>query len=85
MEREPNKKFLVNFSIDLVVDLPSSWDKDLVNFHFNESSWCSDNFVDLLQEEIDRLALDGGCLCSSLRAKCLDVGVKDDQEADRVT
>lgn len=45
-------------TIIYVMDVPSDWDKAMVEFHLNESSSCASNVIDKLKE------LDShGCLC----------------------
>jgi hypothetical protein len=36
--------------MDLVVSAPQKWDQRMIEFHYNDSSWCADNIV----EEIHR-------------------------------
>lgn len=55
-----NKTVNIRWTIDLPMEVPEDWDADLINFHFNESSWCCDNLIDLLQEYSDK----HGCICS---------------------
>ena len=48
-------------TIEYEVKVPSHWDKGNIEFHRNEGSWCSDHGI----EELQRLAEEKGCLCST--------------------
>lgn len=54
----------VTFEIDL--DMPASWDREMVDFHLHESSWCASNIAN----EIERLdAKNKPCLCRTFSAE----------------
>ena len=46
----PNRPVKVRLTMDLVVSAPQKWDQRMIEFHYNDSSWCADNIV----EEIHR-------------------------------
>lgn len=54
-----NKRVQLKMTINYPAQVPASWDKDQINFHRNDSSWCSDNALDELQDLTD----DDNCLC----------------------
>jgi len=55
-----NKKVKMKMTIDFEMEVPNHWDKDMMEFHKNESSWCCSNVIDQILE-IDEKE---GCLCS---------------------
>lgn len=67
-----NKKVRIKMTVEYTVDVPSSWDEDMVNFHRNESSWCADNALEELQEY---LHAEDWCLCGAANFEFIeDVG-----------
>ena len=54
-----NKIVNIRWTIDLPMEVPKDWDSDLIYFHFNESSWCCDNLIDLLKKYSE----EHGCIC----------------------
>jgi hypothetical protein len=53
------KRVRVRMSIDYERYVPATWDKDMVEFHMNESSWCKSNAIEEIESFNKRL----GCLC----------------------
>lgn len=72
------KRVKLRYTIEIETDLPHSWDKDMIEFHRNESSWCTDNLIDELQEYVD----EGQCLC--LSSECEFVRVVDSTPKRRI-
>ena len=52
-------KRVIQWVIDLPMEVPDEWDKDMIEFHFNESSWCCDNLID----ELEKFSEEHGCIC----------------------
>ena len=61
----PKKSVMVDFSIRLPVLVPVSWDKEQIEFHYNESSWCCDNLLDMITDWQEKT---GRCLCGAVNA-----------------
>ena len=40
----------VRYSFEIEITVPHHWDKDMIEFHRNESSWCALNAIDDLSE-----------------------------------
>ena len=55
----------VKWTINLPMDVPAEWDKDTIEFHYNESSWCCSNLIELL-EKYDK---EHGCICQICKAE----------------
>lgn len=53
------RKCKIRMTVEYEVEVPSSWDKDMVEFHRNDSSWCCNNML----RELDELSEKLGCLC----------------------
>ena len=49
----------IRLSIDMIVAMPRSWNKENMEFQWNESSSCKDNILD----QLDRYQSLGRCLC----------------------
>jgi len=65
------KKVKVRVTIEYEIVEPASWDKDKIEFHRNESSWCCSNIIGELKE-IDEKE---NCLCLMAKTEYLcDVG-----------
>lgn len=56
---------LIKWEIHLPMDFPDDWDDEMIEFHLNESSWCCDNLIDLLE----RYSQQNGCICSICNAR----------------
>jgi hypothetical protein len=52
------KKVKVRMTVEYIISVPNEWDKDQIEFHRNDSTWCADNAIKEL-EEFSK----GGCLC----------------------
>jgi len=54
--------------VEYDIKIPNFWDKDNVEFHRNESSWCADNALD----ELKRLVKED-CMCPITHYTCLEI------------
>lgn len=54
-----NRTVVVEMTMKLVLAVPESWDEELINFRYNEGTWCASNIID----EIERLDKVLGCIC----------------------
>lgn len=54
-----NKVVKLRYVIECDVLVPHFWDKGMVEFHRNDSSWCCNNAV----HDIQAQQKDGDCLC----------------------
>lgn len=60
------RRVRVKATIEYEVEVPADWDASMIDFHFNESSWCTDNILDDLSKDINRREAEGReCLCGS--------------------
>ena len=50
------------------VSVPADWDKDMVEFHRNESSWCAGSLVDELGDMDSE-----PCLCCACEFRCITI------------
>lgn len=62
------RKITLEIKGNIEIDVPSFWDADLIEFHFNESSWCADNIIDELNKHIKSR----GCLCDILQFRYIN-------------
>lgn len=58
-----SRTIVMKMEIEIPMDVPESWDKNMCEFHKNESSWCANNIIPV----IDKLADDHGCICGLAR------------------
>lgn len=54
------KKVKLKMVFEFEDKVPSYWDDHLVDFHYNDSSWCANNITDI----IDNISEKDGCICN---------------------
>jgi len=62
------KTVKVKLTINYEVNVPADWDKQMIEFHRNDSTWCSSNLI----EELKKLDTKNGCLCPIAEFKYLE-------------
>lgn len=62
-----NQKRTVKITINLPMEFPDEWDDELINFYLNDSSWCFDNLLPLLEEYSEK----HGCICGICKGEVL--------------
>lgn len=65
----PRKTVLLKVHANLIVDVPQNWTDEDVEFHFNESSSCTDNVLNNLTRQTARLGATQGCSCGSVQVE----------------
>ena len=72
------KTILMEMKVEILVTVPEDWDKDMCEFHKNESSWWASNIIETLKEidEVDP----NGCVCWATKFKFIREATKDDEE-----
>ena len=63
-------KVKVRYIITMERDYPVSWDKNMIEFHMNESSWCSSNII----QELEEHEKDHGCICDIVVGEVVEEG-----------
>ena len=63
-----SKTVPVKWTIMFPMDVPAHWNKEQIEFHFNESSWCMGNFLDKLNEYAKQHE---GCICNICEAEVI--------------
>jgi hypothetical protein len=72
-----NKKVRVRYTLEIVVNVPHSWNGGDVEFHRNNGSWCANNCAnDIARHIATSEAAGNGCLCGKFKAEYL--GVEDE-------
>lgn len=79
-----NRTVVVRFHVDLVIPVPEDWDSDMVQFHYNDSSWCADNLATTLSETVERLDEQGGCMCRCVEAEFVREATDEDESAQHL-
>ena len=65
------RNVVVEYSFMLTVDVPQTWDKDAIESHRNEGTWCANNAL----TELLNLSEEKGCLCGTM--KCSYIGEEE--------
>jgi len=58
----------IRFCIEIPVQVPHSWDQRMIDFRYNESSWCASNLIEDLKDFDEK----HGCLCPVTEAKYIE-------------
>lgn len=66
------KNVKVRATIEYVKPVPVSWDKEMIEFHHNQGTYCANNIVKDLQEYIEYLDKDDDCLCQHCNFEVID-------------
>ena len=74
---------VMKFTIeDFVTIEPEDWTPKTIESHYNESSYCADNVIDLFVEAKDRL--ERGCFCGRLKAEYVREADAEDEASSRL-
>ena len=73
-----HKKVRIKWTIELPMEVPEEWDKEMIEFYFNESSWCCSNII----EDLQQYDKDHGCICNICKAEFLEEISKDEIEIE---
>ena len=69
------KTIVTRVTIDFVDSVPEYWDRELIDFYYNESSWCASNILHKLEERSDFR-----CLCDVASFEYLRDATEEDEE-----
>ena len=69
------KTIVTRLTIDFVDDVPENWDKEVIDFHYNNSSWCASNILNRLEERNNFR-----CLCDVASFEYLRDATEEDEE-----
>lgn len=75
---------VLNCNIKVVMPVPEQWDEEMINFHLNESSWCADNLVRVLNAYVKREEdekHDMPCLCERTTIEYVGEADGDDEKS----
>ena len=64
------RKINVRYVFDIETDAPYFWSKDNIEFQMNDSSWCANNSIDILDKTSEQL----GCLCQVFHGEFMSFG-----------
>jgi hypothetical protein len=70
------KPVIVDFTISFIMDVPIDWGKDMIEFHYNESSWCCNNFIDKLNMWVEKT--NDRCICPFTTAKYVSEATEEE-------
>ena len=69
------KTIVTRLTIDFVDNVPENWDKEVIDFHYNNSSWCASNILNRLEERNNFR-----CLCDVASFEYLRDATEEDEE-----
>lgn len=58
----------VEITINLPMTFPAEWNDSDIEFYLNDSSYCCDNLIDLLQQ----YSKEHGCICAITKCRVID-------------
>lgn len=67
---------VMEVTITLVREVPEDWDTELIEFTWNEGSWCASNIVDDLAKIAEN---DDRCLCGQFAARYVREATSEDE------
>ena len=67
---------MVEVRATLIMTVPEDWEESMVEFHMNESSSCSDNLLNSLSKQAERM----GCACAFVESKFVREATAEDEE-----
>lgn len=71
-----NRTIVMEMKVEMVIEVPEKWDKDMCEFHKNESSWCASNILRELERMDDKM----GCLCLPTEFSYVREATKEDED-----
>lgn len=72
------KVVMVKIELTMPRVVPASWDTEMVDFHLNDSSWCSDNIGNDIMCYLDAKEEGAPCLCGKFYGTCLGDATTED-------
>ena len=75
-----SRTIVMEMKIEIVMEVPESWDEEMCNFHKNQGSWCATNIIDTLKK-INKV---NGCLCSVSEFKYIREATDEDEKSQGV-
>lgn len=58
----------IRITIDLPMDFPAEWDKEMIEFYLNESGYCCNGIID----KLENYSKENGCICQITKCKVID-------------
>lgn len=75
-----SRSVVVELTIRAVITAPRDWERSMVDFHLNDSSWCADNILRDLGRWADSRGEHDGCACGAFEGRFLREASADDHE-----
>ena len=72
------KVVMVKVEMTIPRVVPISWDRGMVDFHLEGSSWCADNIVGDLQRYLDAKGDEAPCMCHQFTGEYIREATADD-------
>ncbi len=63
------KKVKVRMTVEFEMVEPANWSKDEMDFYWNDSSWCANNVLEILNEQFNTEG--SPCLCNAAKFEYL--------------
>ena len=69
------RTIIIEFKCSLLVSVPEDWGTEMIEFFFNDSSYCSSNLID----ELKKLDKHNNCICPFSEVNYLREANKEDE------
>lgn len=73
------KRVKMRATIEYETEVPVHWDKEMIEFKYNDGCWCADHIVEELKSYVDYLNKIGGCLCGLCEIELIE---DEDEDED---
>ena len=75
------RTIVVEATIKCVVSIPRDWDQQMIQFHFNEGSWCADNMMRWMGDWEQAKGDEGLCSCAAVAVEYIREATPADHDA----
>ena len=67
----------IEFTVRVPVKVPHGWDQEMINFRYNDSSWCADNLPLLFEENLEGFFDDIWLVDTSIDKQIERISIRD--------
>lgn len=64
-----SKKVMIYVSVHMDVEVPEDWDKKMIEFYYNDSSYCASNLIEDMHAVNEQRDKEGSCMCDLVSVK----------------
>lgn len=55
----------IRMTVEYEIDVPASWDAEMIEFHRNAGTWCANNAIDELRDRFEPDDIESPCMCGA--------------------